>query len=270
MPDLGPSVLAGTDKRHPALSLDLKDETRNVAGHHLVSVWPETGEMACTWRSLRHGGGTGSAEVVPSDDDRAGRRARSKLTRYCVRNDLRRLWSLTCRDQTTDVTLMRSRLSQWERGMRETFGRMPYVVVIERHKSGALHAHVALPATFLDHGKVERVWGHGFVHYRDRRRRALNVGRGRRFQARALAGYLAKYVAKDPVRLEGGHRYEVAEGFQPAVVRRSFGSLGAAVEWGTAYFVVGRGETLEAMWDSSTSTDWRGPPVRYMRFEEAA
>jgi hypothetical protein len=168
---------------------------------------------------------------------------------------------------------MHRRIARFERRMRAEFGPMPYVVVLERHKTGAIHAHVALPATFLEHARFARVWGYGHVFYADRKRKRL-VGRrvaGRRFQARSMAGYLAKYVSKDPVRVgPTGHRYEVAEGFQPKAVRRSAGSLGAGIEFVRQTFELGAGEVLDLIWDSSQAEDWRGPPVRYMRYEEAA
>lgn len=259
-------------------SLDLQDETRRAAGRYRVSVWPETGEAAVTWIGAprvghpREDEGKESPDTEP--DARADRRARAQLKRYSVRNDIRRLWTLTCADQTPDETLMRQRVAKFERRLRAEFGPLPYVRVLERHRSGALHAHFGLPARFLDHARVSALWGHGFVHYRDRRRRRISAsGRvtGRRYEARALAGYLAKYLAKDPVRGDdGGHRYEVAEGFQPTVVRRSFGSLGASLEHIRERFELAAGEHLDWMWDSSTFPDWTGPPVRYLRYEEAA
>jgi hypothetical protein len=159
---------------------------------------------------------------------------------------------------------MRSMVAAFERRLRREFGPMPYVVVLEWHPGGhGLHAHMALPARFLEHGAMQRVWGHGFVHYRDRHGRRS----GRRAGARALAAYVGKYVAKDPVRVEGGHRYEVAQGFQPVVVRRSVGSLGAGLQVARNAFV---GESVELEWDSSLRLDWRGPPLRYVRFSEPA
>lgn len=260
------SVASPPDGRE-ACSLDFQDVTRRAPGRYRFSAWPETGEAAVVWLPYGRSAGTEPRTAEDDDDDRAERRARATIRRYCVRNDLRRLWTLTCADQITDVGVMWRRVRRFHRKLRDEFGAMPYVVVLERHKSGALHAHVSLPARFLAHGEVARVWGHGFVHYRDRGVRL----RGRRSEARVLAAYLAKYVAKDPIREGfGAHRYEVAEGFQPKVVRRSFGSLGAAVEKVMERFVLVQGEALELVWDSTSSASWRGPPVRYFRFEEAA
>jgi len=103
------------------------------------------------------------------------------------------------------------------------------------------------------------------VHYRDRGMRC----RGRRSEARVLAAYVGKYVGKDPVRAGiGGHRYEVAEGFQPEVVRRSYRSLAASLDQVMWEMTGLRGESLELVWDSSSDEKWRGPPLRYLRFEE--
>lgn len=260
----GNSVASPADGRE-ASSLDFQDVTRRAPGRYRFSAWPETGEAAVVWLPYGRSAGTEPRTAEGVEDDRAERRARAVIRRYCVRNDLRRLWTLTCADQITDVTAMHRRVRRFLRLLRIEFGVMPYVVVLERHRSGALHAHLALPARFLAHGQVARVWGHGFVHYRDRGVRL----QGRRSEARVLASYLAKYVAKDPVREGfGAHRYEVAEGFQPRVIRRSFGSLGAAVQKVMERFVLIQGEALDLAWDSTSSPTWRGPPVRYFRFNE--
>ena len=73
---------------------------------------------------------------------------------------------------------------------------------------------------------IERAWGHGFVHIKllD----GLPVGSGALGEARLAARYLARYVGRDlddERRLAGLHRYEVAQGFQPAKVE-CYGALG--------------------------------------------
>ena len=89
---------------------------------------------------------------------------------------------------------------------------------------------------------IERAWGNGFVHIKllD----GLPVGSGALGEARLAARYLARYVGRDledERRLAGLHRYEVAQGFQPAkiecygasaedVIERASGYMGAEPE----------------------------------------
>ena len=87
------------------------------------------------------------------------------------------------------------------------------------HPGGhGLHAHFAV-GRFVPRRLIERAWGHGFVHIKllD----GLPVGSGALGEARLAARYLAGYVGRDleeERRLAGLHRYEVAQGFQPAKV----------------------------------------------------
>jgi hypothetical protein len=103
---------------------------------------------------------------------------------------------------------------------------MPYVVVPELHKDGHVHLHV-LVGFYLEQQRLEQLWPHGFVDSG----KARAHGSGAREAARKAGAYAAKYLAK---AFEDGaprrHRYEVAEGFQPHVVKRSgYRSLEAAV-----------------------------------------
>ncbi|MEO9240761.1 MAG: hypothetical protein ABI418_22045, partial [Jatrophihabitantaceae bacterium] len=97
---------------------------------------------------------------------------------------------------------------------------MAYAWVPEWHKTGhGLHLHFAV-GRFIPRSLIAASWPHGFVHIKvigD-----LPVGSGTLGEARKVAGYLSKYVAKsfaDPNRVQGLHRYDLAQGFQPTVVR---------------------------------------------------
>jgi hypothetical protein len=80
-----------------------------------------------------------------------------------------------------------------------------------------LHVHFAV-GRYVKRSLIEAAWPHGFVHIK-----ALTdmpMGSTSRHEARRAAGYLSKYVTKDFATDGAGmHRYEVAEGFQPAVLR---------------------------------------------------
>ena len=88
----------------------------------------------------------------------------------------------------------------------------------------------------------------------------LPVGSGERAEARLAARYLARYVGReldDQERRAGLHRYEVAQGFQPAKVECYGRSAEDAIERASRYM----GSAPERVWLSSSVEGWRGPPA---------
>ena len=82
----------------------------------------------------------------------------------------------------------------------------------------ACTSHFAV-GRFVPRRLIERAWGRGFVHIK--LLEGLPVGSGERDEARLAARYLARYVGRDledERRPAGLHRYEVAQGFQPAKI----------------------------------------------------
>jgi hypothetical protein len=129
--------------------------------------------------------------------------------------------------------------------------------VPEWHKSGhGLHGHFAV-GRYIPHALIDEAWGHGFVHIKLLGQVAGRLGGDGRGPGRG--GYLAKYVGKtfDEARIEGLHRYEVAQGYQPA----TYPITGSTVT-----------EVLDAacevmdgppsyVWHSDEVDDWHGPPA---------
>jgi len=137
---------------------------------------------------------------------------------------------------------------------------LPYVWVPEWHKSDhGLHVHFAV-GEFVPRQMIERSWGRGFVHIK--RLSDMPVGSTSLHEARRAAGYLSKYVTKSfesgpRERLAGLHRYEVAQGFQPKVMR---------FEGRSSAEVLSKAEALMAgspalSWSSAEVEDWQGPPA---------
>ena len=126
------------------------------------------------------------------------------------------------------------------------------------HPGGhGLHAHFAV-GRFVPRRLIERAWGNGFVHIKllD----GLPVGSGALAEARLAARYLARYVGReldDERRLAGLHRYEVAQGFQPAKIECYGESAEDVIERASGYM----GSAPERVWLSSTVEGWRGPPA---------
>lgn len=201
-------------------------------------------------------GPTGPTPDANANQERAGRRARGRLRRYVVANRCSRLLTLTCADQTHDRAVMVRRVQAFARGL--TLGRpqLAYAWVLERHKSGALHAHLVL-SEFVDYRAIRRLWGHGIIDVRKIR----SPRRGQREASRSAARYLAKYVTKDPVAGPGQHRYDVREGRQPVAVRLVLAQREAAVAWAIGSM---GGEVPSYRWESDECKDWTGPPVTFL------
>lgn len=205
------------------------------------------------------------------NESRSARRRRTEIRRYSCANALVVLWTFTYAVPEFDRATV---LRDWEAFIRRfygRFGKMPWLRVLELHKGGwceycecdhpegRYHVHVALPQVFLAHREMERLWGHGFVHYRRRKLHEGRVTLPPREVSRMLARYLAKYVAKECEAGFSQHAYDVAQNY-PVVCRRvrhvqSIFHVRRALERR------GFGPYLEL-----SSDDWagfRGPPTRF-------
>ena len=226
-----------------------------------LSLYPEAGEAGgCL--SVRR-------QVLPSEGppnavraaEEAGRRARAKIRRYAAANRLNRLGTLTYRGEGChDPLRLRGDLAGFFRELRAGLdgGGFAYVWVPQWHPGGhGLHAHFAV-GRFVPRRLIEQAWGEGFVHIKllD----GLPVGSGALAEARLAARYLARYVGRDledERRLAGLHRYEVAQGFQPAKIE----CYGASAEDVIARASEYMGSAPERVWLSSSVEGWRGPPA---------
>lgn len=203
------------------------EETEEVVGGWSLSIYPEVLEAAGTYRV----GGTrgGAVYVGPGDavdPERTMRiaagRAASKLKRYVVANRLNRLGTLTYAGEGChDPVALRRDVGEFFRRLRAALGGdpFPYAWVPEWHPGGhGLHVHFTV-GRFVPRTMIAGTWGRGFVHIK--LLSDLPVGTSAFHEAYMAAGYLAKYVSKafGEDRVLGLHRYEVAQGFQPKVVR---------------------------------------------------
>ena len=226
-----------------------------------LSLYPEAGEGGgCLWtrRSVVPTGKRPNAERAAEE---AGRRARAKIRRYAAANKLNRLGTLTYAGAGCHEPLqLREHLASFFRELRDGLevGRFPYVWVPQWHPGGhGLHAHFAV-GRFVPRRLIEQAWGHGFVHIKllD----GLPVGSGALAESRMAARYLARYVGRDlddERRLTGLHRYEVAQGFQPAKIECYGASAEDVIERASGYM----GSAPERVWLSSSVEGWRGPPA---------
>jgi hypothetical protein len=209
------------------------------------------------------------AEPQPADSiadqpdehlERSLRRSRGRVRRYAVHNGCSRLLTLTyAPPQPTDARVVLRDVQAFQRALGAAYPALAWVRVFERHKSGALHVHVIASGP-VPKGRLARLWGHGFVDVR----RLGRPGESARAMARAGARYAAKYIGKGAIAESGDHRYEVRQGFQPEAVRVR-GWTDSEV-WTDLVRAMG-GELPAYEWESSTATDWRGPPVRFLAWD---
>ncbi|HUO74292.1 MAG TPA: hypothetical protein VMU39_26200 [Solirubrobacteraceae bacterium] len=226
-----------------------------------LSLYPEAGEGGGCLSTRRSAIATGNRPNAERAAEEAGRRARGKIRRYAAANRLNRLGTLTYRGEGCHEPLvLREHLASFFRELRDRLDRerFAYVWVPQWHPGGhGLHAHFAV-GRFVPRSLIAGAWGHGFVHIKllD----GLPVGSGELAEARLAARYLARYVGRDlddERRLSGLHRYEVAQGFQPAKIECYGDSAEDVIERASRYM----GSAPERVWLSSSVEGWRGPPA---------
>jgi len=131
------------------------------------------------------------------------------------------MWTLTYADEPPDLRTVNRHLRWFQRQLLRVFGKLAHVEVVETgSERGRFHVHAGADR-FLSIEGVRRCWPHGYVWVGDTKRIRGRMAVGQ------LARYLAKYITKDldgladddpKGREDGGHRYLVAQGFQPEVI----------------------------------------------------
>jgi hypothetical protein len=231
-----------------------------------LSLYPDAGEGGGCLSTARQGLPSGGRPDSARAAEEAARRARAKIRRYAAANRLNRLGTLTYRGAGChDPVALRTHLAAFFRELRDGLdeGGFAYLWVPQWHPGGhGLHAHFAV-GRFVARRLIEGVWAHGFVHIKllD----GLPVGSGELAEARLAARYLARYVGRDVEserRLAGLHRYEVAQGFQPAKIECYGPAAADAIKSASRYM----GSTPERVWLSSSVEGWRGPPACWVQW----
>lgn len=157
--------------------------------------------------------------------------------------------TLTCADQSHERAKVVRRVGRFVRRLKVLYGAQPYVFALERHKSGAWHAHLALRGR-RPHGTVKALWGRGHVWLSEPPRPEV---------------YLAKYIGKDLGGAPAGaHRYEVGQNFPPTLDRLEV--WGEVDAWRAAVAYMG-GELPAYEWASSSDAEWRGPPTVFLSWD---
>jgi hypothetical protein len=173
-------------------------------------------------------------------------RAATKVRRIAAANGLGRLLTLTFAKEPESIAELNGLYRNFRRRARRRLPRVAMLKVNERGKlNGRVHMHVGV-SHYVPKVVWEELWRHGFVKVTFKTRDPRKSGR-----------YLAKYVSKDPVRVPGGHRYEVDEGLQPGewTVELPYAphiALGVVLD--------ALGVQPERAWLSTQIEGWTGPP----------
>ncbi|GAB1392893.1 hypothetical protein MASR1M60_10560 [Rhodocyclaceae bacterium] len=161
-------------------------------------------------RSPFNHAGRGESELREKNEDRAMRRARSRLRQLILSAQLDHLLTLTYRQNVTDYKQACDDLSRFLRAVRTYLPDVLYVAVPEKQKRGAWHWHLAV-AGRQDVNLLRKLWrrvvGEGNIDVQKPR-----PGENRRL---ALVKYLGKYLAKGFIeghRELNGHRYRASLG----------------------------------------------------------
>ena len=227
----------------------------------VVTLYPDAGEACGAWVDpMRRHDPLPATQRGVGTDEVAVRRSRSRLRRYMVANRLNRFGSLTYAGEGChDPKVLRRDLAAFFRELRSSLGGnpFPYVWVPELHKTGhGWHAHFGLNR-YVNRSVIDRAWGHGFVHIKLFGN--LPHGSTARDEARKAARYASKYLGKDLAGYEGLHRYEVAQGFQPA----GLGFFGKSASACVAAAAEKMGADPGRVWLSASHAEWDGPPAVY-------
>lgn len=271
------------EARSTAPSLD--SATLLTSGVWMARTYPECGEgtamrasmypkeKACCRRALDesracdHKPKKGEVDEARSRAS-AGRRASVKMRRYCTRNRLSRLVTLTYAGEGVhDARSVAEHMKRFLARLKEALGMkpgesLPFMWVRELHPGGhGFHVHMAI-GRYVHHETLKRVWGHGIVDVR--KIRMTGAGAGGKEAARRAASYLAKYVAKtwtsEPSLPKGSRRYSVAQGFQPSCQAMPWASLHEALGWAASW---NGGELPRVTFSSDDyGPSWEGPPLR--------
>ena len=115
----------------------------------------------------------------------------------------------TVRNPPTDRKHFNSMLAAFTKRFKKTFPTIPYVIVVERHKSGGLHWHMACYAHkgYINYNRVRRIWwasitGNPLMTTYEKDSTPGNIVgsppyKGRVWLPAKLSRYIGKYLAKD-------------------------------------------------------------------------
>lgn len=158
------------------------------------------------------------------DLQRSAGRSKRQVRHHCIQIEANLLVTLTVRGNPGDDHFLGA-LGTFLRRFRSRYPKGQYVLVLERHQKGNLHAHMALHG-FYNYNVLRRLWHWALTGKNDVVRGSLSPGnidgkappRGREWKPVDLAHYIAKYISKESHLTDGTigkKRYWASKGIVP-------------------------------------------------------
>lgn len=117
-----------------------------------------------------------------------------------------------------DANICRYRMSSWLHRQKVNNPRFKYIIVPEKHESGALHFHAFVKdcnAQLSDTGKVKN--GHKILKFRNYHlgwSHVIDISNGNAESHNKIASYMQKYIKKGMITFNGKKRYWCSNNLQ--------------------------------------------------------
>lgn len=182
------------------------------------------------------------AKMDPQTLARSAARSKSRFVDKVMMIGAQFMLTGTTRDPVYDREEFEKMLSRFTKAFQKRYPRIKYCLVIEEHKSGALHWHMAAhcPKDYVPFKQLHRMWHSAITgqqpqtYERDETPGNVHVtksGGGRqKWETVRLARYVGKYLAKDIENQKdlraGKKRYWSTKGISRPLVARIFINAG--------------------------------------------
>lgn len=191
------------------------------------------------------------AELYETNVERSLRRTKKTIKDYVHMNDFEWFVTFTFGTDRYNDNRNRTRLANWLRNQRKRNGKFRYLLVLERHDDGALHAHALMGGYNgkLLYAKSSRSGrripdGHGdFIRNLGEYRLGFNTVE--KVQDTAVAArYLMKYITKENLIEFGKNRFWASKNLNKPVVEENPEPFYRVVDW-DRHLVLDHGTILE-------------------------
>jgi len=154
-------------------------------------------------------------KISDEDLERSIRRTRSKIRDICMVNSFELFVTFTFKAEKKSDAQRIQVLKDWIKNQKKRVGKFEYLVIAERHKSGALHFHgffrgyegELVPAEHKGRKIIKKGRQlYNFKNYKSGFSTVIKIDKGAQSQA-TLSNYVAKYITKDTPNINGRHRY---------------------------------------------------------------
>lgn len=202
---------------------------------NLVRVWipnhpyihyPPGVELTARQSAARQLDADEDAILYETNLERSLRRTKKTIKDYTLMNDFEWFATFTIAKDRYDDTRSRAKLANWLRNQRKRNGKFRYIVVIEKHKDGAIHFHALIGGyegrlTYAINPKTgkEIPDGHG-DYVRNFSEYKLGYSTAKRISDNAATvRYIQKYITKENITTFGKQRYWASKNLiRPTIV----------------------------------------------------